>query len=436
MRALILVLAITSAACLKAPVFTCATDVECGSGGVCAPHGYCAFTDSSCADGLRYGERSGPYANECVGGTGIDASIPDADPTCTCATDHLSCAAGDVPCPLGCMGLGGGGARCLTIVPSNGIDPAPAAGVTMPITIAGGVATFDTDTGQISGVLVRAAGPGVAGGIVYQQQSGSIGVFVIHQLDVTSSGVIHFTGARAAAILVGTDATIAGTIDGGGGCDGTDLHCAGPGGGRGATGAATGSGCGPGGAGQSDTASGNDAGGGGGGGGLGGGAGGTASTFAGGAAGAACLAASLVPLVGGSGGGGGGGGAATSTGGGGGGGAGGGILLEAISVTTAAGVLAANGGGGGSGGHSPDGGNDGTRGLATASAASGGASVGNNGVGGSGGAKNAIVQGGQSQVGNAGGGGGGVGAIHVRAKTTPTLGITSPTASTGTITGA
>ena len=431
MRAILAVI-VVSAGCLKAPVFHCATSDECGPGGTCAA-GYCAFFDPMCADGERYGERSGPYSGQCVG-----ATTSDANP---------------------------GG----PFTPSNGVDPTLAGEVAVPIAISG-TATFDTDTGAITGAVVRAAGQGVVADVGYHQV-GTLGVFVLHALDVQSAGALRFQGSRAVVLLVGTDATIDGTIDGSAGCYGADPTCAGPGGGTGASGATAATGCGAGGAGGTDPSE-NDGGGGGGGGGTPGASGGAAGAgVVGGAGGGACLAADLQPLVGGGGGGAGGPGSSTSpaqggggggglqltalgaitvggtitmagaggpggptasvnAGAGGGGGGGGGILLEANSVTVT-GTLAANGGGGGSGGHAPDVGNPGENGHADASPARGGASVGSNGVGGNGAARSASAQDGQTIVGNAGGGGGGVGVVHVRAHQAPSLtGTVSPAATT------
>jgi hypothetical protein len=66
--------------CYKFTSFTCGSDTDCGTGGTCEAVGYCSFPDPTCAGG-RFGEYSGPYANQCVGATSIDAAIdsPRAD---------------------------------------------------------------------------------------------------------------------------------------------------------------------------------------------------------------------------------------------------------------------------------------------------------------------------------------------------------------------
>ncbi|HTR52521.1 MAG TPA: hypothetical protein VMJ10_17525 [Kofleriaceae bacterium] len=410
--------------------------------------------------------------------------LPDADSTCTCNGNNLSCSGAMTTCPLGCVPQVGG-ARCALLAPSNGVDPMLATAVSDPITISG-AATLDTDTGAITGSLTRTAGSGVIAGIGFAQETvgAPMGVFVFSSLAVTATGSLQLTGSRSAVFLVRHSATIAGTIDGSGGKCGTGQACAGPGGGAGATIAATPGGCGPGGTGAMDTASNADSGGGGGGGGASGGGGGDGGAIAAGGGGAGCIAATLVPLVGGSGGGGGGPGAAAARSGGGGGGAlqitaldqiditgtitmagaggqgggsqavspfnggagcgggaGGGILLEAIAVTIEAGaVVAANGGGGGGAADGPKDGADGANGAASGTPAAGGL-AGNGGpgtAGGAGGAGTATALTAQDApaTDNGGGGGGAAGRIYLRAAAAPTVaGTASPSAGTGTVSG-
>ena len=62
--------------CLSKPRFECSGPAECLSGGTqgtCEPDSFCSFPDSSCPSGRRYGDLSGPMANQCVG-IPIDAS--------------------------------------------------------------------------------------------------------------------------------------------------------------------------------------------------------------------------------------------------------------------------------------------------------------------------------------------------------------------------
>lgn len=353
------------------------------------------------------------------------------------------------------------------IVPSNQItrDRETASLPTIRIS---DITTFDTDTGQVTGALIRAPGEGVVGPIGYRHAEfggTELGVFAMSRLDVTPAGVLRLQGARAAVFLVETDATIEGTIDGTGGCaDPAQRSCAGPGGGAGGTLARAATGCSPGQAGTTHGPSGADSGGGGGGAGFAGAAGGDATvgstTYAGGAAAPRCMTSELEPLLGGSGGGGGGkgatpqgaaggggggalqltafgsititglitmagaggegGGMATNNGGAGAGGGGGGsILLEAPTLIVT-GTLAANGGGGGGASSSSAAGQPGQSGIAKSTAASGGA-----GAGGSGGALDQSAQPGASMTnGNAGGGGGGAGRIFLRANAPAITGAT------------
>jgi hypothetical protein len=57
-----------SAGCLKTTAFHCASSTDCGAGGTCELVGYCSFADSSCSGGRRFGDLSGSYAKQCVGG--------------------------------------------------------------------------------------------------------------------------------------------------------------------------------------------------------------------------------------------------------------------------------------------------------------------------------------------------------------------------------
>jgi hypothetical protein len=410
-------------------------------------------------------------------------AMADADPSCSCANDLLHCASGDQHCYAGCDPVA---PRCLDVVPSNGV-PVSVTTETDVITI-GATATFDTDTGEVTGAVIRAPVQGVASGISYTQMSATgvaVGVFGFSQLDVAPSGVIRIVGSRPAVFVVATAATIDGLIDGTGGvaaCTTTQRTpvCAGPGGGDGAAGLARGMGCGGGAHGLSDPfvgGTGADSGGGGGGGGGSGANGGTevasGVTFLGGTGGMACIALTLEPLVGGGGGGGGGGGSArvgyggggggalqltalqalrvagainmgggggeggqpdgSNGGAGGGAGAGGGILIEAPMVTVD-GVLAANGGGGGGGAAQAAGGGLGETGRADATAAAGGTGGGAAGSGGAGGCSTAAPQPGVDANGvNAGAGGGGIGRIYVRSRSPASITTSSPAAGTGAL---
>lgn len=70
--------------CFARPSFQCASSTECSAGGaqgMCELDGFCSFADGTCPSGRRYGEHSGPLANQCVGApVDGDAAIPDAPP--------------------------------------------------------------------------------------------------------------------------------------------------------------------------------------------------------------------------------------------------------------------------------------------------------------------------------------------------------------------
>jgi hypothetical protein len=407
-------------------------------------------------------------------GTGSAVPVRDATVAATvaltacrpgCDGDTFdSCTGPPVACALGCSE--DGEAHCIAFQPSNDVDPALADPLRGTTTIAADT-TFDTDTGAVTGGVTRAAGSGVARGIAYVQAEG-LGIFAFHNLTIEEAATVRFTGARAAVVLVGGSATLAGTID-----VAADHATPGPGGGAGGRASLTAQGCGPGGAGSRGTTN-EDSGGGGGGAGRGGGAGGTATStaVAGGTAGVPCLAPNLEPLQGGSGGGaggpgatatvpsGGGGGGAlqitalgtleltgtinaagaggdpgpaaeVNSGSGAGGGSGGAILIEASSVIIrAAAILAANGGAGGGGVNAtPSVSTPGENGRVSRVAALGGASglIGV-GDGGNGGASAFAAQAGKPADNNGGGGGGAVGAIVIRGRVVTLDGIASPDA--------
>ncbi len=70
---------VVAVGCLGKPQFECGATGDClqaGVQGVCQPDRFCSFPDSSCDSGQRYGDLSGPLANQCVG-VPIDAP-PDA----------------------------------------------------------------------------------------------------------------------------------------------------------------------------------------------------------------------------------------------------------------------------------------------------------------------------------------------------------------------
>jgi hypothetical protein len=388
-----------------------------------------------------------------------------------CQADQLTtCTGPTTTCALGCSTTGN--AHCIAPTPSNGVDPASAAPLNGTTTIAANT-TFDVDTGAITGGLTRAAGPGTDGGIGYVQApafgagGAPLGIFVFHNLTVQAAATVRFTGTRAAVLLVGDAAKIAGVLDVSAGQGARTAP--GPGGGAGGTDSAPAKGCGAGVAGKKSGTV--DSGGGAGGGGQTGAPGGAIPPLTFSAGGAQCLPMRLEPLQGGSGGGrgspgntarsaggGGGGGAlqitalgsleitgtisaggaggeggpasALDAGSGAGGGGGGGILVEAPTVTIGpTALLVANGGGGGGGGDVLVAGEPGENALLSSNIANGGTGQSSD-SGGTGGALTSPpdVGGDGPTNGNGGGGGAGVGAIVIRGHMRTIGGTISPAA--------
>ena len=481
MRGVLVVCLAIGAGCLRQTSFHCTSDLDCinaGATGLCQSVGYCSFPDSTCGGGQRYGELSGPFANQCLGGdVGPDGGV-----------DAEACSAS---CPLGCDPTN---TRCLALVPSNGIDPGWIGMGTAPLTATADL-VIDTDAGTIT--------PTVAG-FVYHQVAPvdcgggamiGIGAFSFTSISIMDGVRVRAVGTRALALLAAGPIEIDGTLDVSGGAATPACvdppRCAGPGSFDGglydAFNPQIGFGPGGGGHGYSNNGPGNESGGGGGGGCGNGGAGGDdgSGLYPAGAGGTSYLAASLQPLCGGSGGGaggpasfvgdpgsrgGGGGGAvqivsttsvtigstspgspsgitaggaggqgdkaATFDDGGGGGGAGGAILIEAPSITvTIDAVLAANGGGGAGGYNNGAVQTDGTAGLLSASVAAGGPGVRRGGNGAA--AATATGENAPGPVGDGGaGGGGGVGRIRLNARTTTIAGVVSPSEGACTTKGA
>lgn len=81
MRATALAVLVLASGCLRATAFPCSSDTECVNGvqGTCEAIGYCSFPDPSCSAGSRFGEGAGSHSNQCVGETGGDAGVTDAD---------------------------------------------------------------------------------------------------------------------------------------------------------------------------------------------------------------------------------------------------------------------------------------------------------------------------------------------------------------------
>lgn len=124
--------------CLGSDQYKCSTNVDCtraSSQGRCEAVGFCSFDDASCGGGRRFGDLSGPFANQCVPppdaappdapiDAAIDAFVPDAR-ECFGSGAYMMCFAG-MP-PMGTVTLVGAldtstDARCAAMMPQSWID--------------------------------------------------------------------------------------------------------------------------------------------------------------------------------------------------------------------------------------------------------------------------------------------------------------------------
>lgn len=344
------------------------------------------------------------------------------------------------PCSWGCVTTGT--AHCGVLQPKgDAVLPAhtqPQPGETLlDITITADT-IFNTDTGEITGGVTRAAVPGIDAGIEFISRN-NVGIFRMRSLTLSASK-INPTGVNGIALVALETIELGSEID--------LRRCnepQNPGGSAGGATKTAGGGVGGGGAGGGSSD--NNSGGGGGGHGGGGGQGGAGQSEPRSTGGDFSGTPELLTLIGG---GGGGGGTAARGGNGGGaiqlvangtisltatgrvnasgcggqagqnnqsaagGGAGGAILIEAPSVVmAAAAVVAVNGGGGGGG---DAGGQNGQNGGASLTAAGGGNGAANGGNGGAGGADQTFNGSDGISDRNGGGGGGGVGRIRINTR--------------------
>ena len=101
---LVVLLSVSSAACLRSTAFRCETNDDCSGGGTCAAVGYCSFPDPACASGARFGESAGTFSNQCVG----DQPIADAGVNDSSGVDAAIDAPISVGCPAGYAEITGG----------------------------------------------------------------------------------------------------------------------------------------------------------------------------------------------------------------------------------------------------------------------------------------------------------------------------------------
>jgi hypothetical protein len=390
------------------------------------------------------------------GGMGCD---PMADTVCSTDFKMLNQCRADgsgfdmIACPAHCT-ANGGVPHCQLLDPSGAADPTDYQQAGIGDVMITADATFNTDTGAISGGFTRPGMGGVQMGVWFRslQQAGStvsLGVFGFHSLNLAKGATLHFTGKGPAVLAAAGDLNLDGNLDLTGDCS-APIAGAGAGG---TSGVNMGNGLGTRGGSSGGGAAGGSSGGGGGGYGDAGGPGGAGAGAPGGGGGLAFgdLTSEPLVIIGGSGGGVGGGGGAggagghgggalqvvtngalslTGTisaggcgahggmaqGGGGGGGSGGTLLFEGVTVHLGNGaILAANGGGGGG----ADTGAAGQNGPASTMQANGGVGANMGSGGGAGGAAGHPngSSGTDNSGANAGGGGGAAGRIAVKSYT-------------------
>lgn len=381
--------------------FACSDNSQCGATGICTA-GFCAFADSTCSSGERYGTASGPMSNQCVGAPtpAIDSSPGSEPPPPGIDAKQFL----DAPAP---------GTVCY------GVGLAKACFATPPVNTITLTAAINTDNSQMCSTLVMGNPPWcviagnevVVSGTVVATGGKPLVLVAVDKVDV--SGTLSAASTRTGGEVIGASADFAmcdagtpPTNNGAGGGAGGSFGGAGGNGGDGPTAnthgkagatqtpAAMRGGC-PGQTGDGNGANGGKAGHG----------GGSLALDAGGSV----TVEGAVNASGEAGG----GGAAADDNGGGGGGAGGLIVLDAPTVTVT-GQVFTNGGGGAEGGSkNPDlagaDGNDPTVGGAAAS--NNNANGGNGGPGGFG--MTAAGPGAAVAGHSGGGGGGGVGVIKL-----------------------
>jgi hypothetical protein len=149
-----------------------------------------------------------------------DAAV-DADPTCVCSGNDLTCSSGTRQCDFGCISAAsaGGGAVCASYQPSNGADWNDFASVTAGLTLGGGqVGTLDLATGDIvvNGTVVH-SGYDVSGGIASRSTGGNVYV-ALNSLQIESGATFTIMNsatatARPVIFTVRGDVVVNGTLD-------------------------------------------------------------------------------------------------------------------------------------------------------------------------------------------------------------------------------
>ena len=138
-------------------LFACTDNAQCDPGGTCSG-GFCAFADSGCASGLKYGDLAGSLSNTCVGGggsgSGKDAGVDSSRDAKVFMDAHV-----DSPPNQFCYGMSGLVQACFSAMPTG----------TVALTTA-----IDTDTYPCATVLGTSPGCVIAADAI--MESGTVNV--------------------------------------------------------------------------------------------------------------------------------------------------------------------------------------------------------------------------------------------------------------------
>ena len=205
-------LALISCYAQRNPI-ACKVDEDCPTNATCS-QGYC-FDVPAAGSGPSNPQPADP------GPTDPQATCIPSTTTCSDAGTLLTCrqdGSGDdvSSCLLGCSA--GSVAHCNTLAPS-----APVLGTDIELpglsqaTLAAGDALFNTDTGEISGALIRApnriyTNTEVTNGIAFRQQAG-VGIFVFASFTIPSGSTVKLVGSDTAALVTEGDFTVDGVVD-------------------------------------------------------------------------------------------------------------------------------------------------------------------------------------------------------------------------------
>ncbi len=216
MRAVAIVVAtalVVAVACLRTVSYQCSSDSFCqhnGVQGTCESTGFCAFPDTGCSSGMRYGTE-GPYSGQCVGSQMmvIDGRI-DSPPDVPSGPSYSI--GGNV------AGVSGSG----LVIADNGADQTPIA-TNGPFTFAQKIVTgFPYDVTVVTAPATQTCIVINASGIV-----GSANVTNVRVSCTTGTSTDPGIACGGAFCTVGNQMCCHGKTDSTGTCAATSQSCAG-----------------------------------------------------------------------------------------------------------------------------------------------------------------------------------------------------------------